>query len=459
MKILCLPLFFLLACLFIPFVSSCFSALPPEGEEDHDPEPAETEDFESAYAALRVYTPSGREQKQPLILVHYMPWYRGPSDKSQENNKSVYGGHWTGWGSIDPTQVRSGGQAEIYARQYPLTGPYDQSSLHLLEYQAALLKLAGIDGVIFDWYGSRDVNDFGEIHEHTEAMAEVLKRAGLRFAVCYEDNTINMEYGGRENVPAEDALESGKEVFRWMRQNWFSDSAYIRIDGRPLVMCFGPQYFSQAQWAEIFAEADPPPFFADLMARTAWADATYNWPVMNGRKPVYPDLVKDLNDFYAGQKDKPCLIASAWPAFDDVYEDIGQNSYGDLAYSGGETFKLTFKAAIDSWPDIIQIATWNDYGEGTIIEPTIERGYRELEYLQDKRKEWDSGFPYTKEDLRIPLEFYKLQYLNTASAAQRTALTDAYGALFAGNAAGFREAAENAGVSVSENDLKPLLRK
>jgi hypothetical protein len=435
----------------------CFSALPPEGGET--PDPAGTEDFESAYAALGAYTPSGRQQKQPLILVHYMPWYRGPSNKSQENNKSVYGGHWTGWGGIDPTQVRPNGQAEIFARQYPLTGPYDQSTVYLLEYQAALFKLAGIDGVIFDWYGSRAVNDFGEIHGHTKAMVEVLKRAGLQFTICYEDNTINMEYSGRENVPAEKALESGKEVFRWMGENWFADSAYVHLDGRPLVMCFGPQYFSRDQWNGLFAETDPRPFFADLMARTNWADATYNWPAMNGKKPVYPNLVNDLNGFYKGQKDKPYLIASAWPAFDDVYEDIGQNSYGDLAYAGGETFKLTFKAAMDSLPDIIQIATWNDYGEGTIVEPTVERGYRELEYLQDKRKERDSGFPYTKEDLRIPLEFYKPQYLNTANAAQRTAIADAYSALFADNAAGFRAAAERAGVRVNVSDLKPLLRK
>ncbi|MDR0375723.1 MAG: hypothetical protein LBH85_08380 [Treponema sp.] len=451
-------LFSLFVLFILPLVvSGCFSALPPGGEEN--PEPVKAEDFEAAYAALQVYTPSNREQERPLIMAHYMPWYRGPSDKSRENTKSVYGGHWTGWGALDPTRARSDGKAEIFAHQYPLTGPYDQSALCLLEYQAALFKLAGIDGVIFDWYGSRDVNDFGEIHEHTKAMIAVLKRADLRFAVCYEDNTINMEYGGKENVPAGEALESGKEVFRWMRQNWFADSAYAHLDGRPVVMCFGPQYFSQAQWENIFAETDPRPFFVDLMSRANWADATYNWPAMSGKKPVYPNLVNDLNGFYKGQKDKPRLIASAWPAFDDAYEDIGQNSYGDLAYADGETFKLTFKAALDSRPDIIQIATWNDYGEGTVIEPTVERGYRELEYVQDKRKEWDGDFPYTKEDIRVPLEFYKLQYLNAATASQKTAIAGAYDALFADDAAGFRAAVERSGVTASVNDLKPLLRK
>ena len=52
---------------------------------------------------------------------------------------------------------------------------------------------------------------------------------------------------------------------------------------------------------------------------------------------------------------------------------------------------------------LIQIVTWNDYGEGTIIEPTIEFGYRYLEALQNyRRKQADKTFPYSAEDLRLP---------------------------------------------------------
>jgi hypothetical protein len=82
-----------------------------------------------------------------------------------------------------------------------------------------------------------------------------------------------------------------------------------------------------------------------------------------------------------------------------------------------------------------------------------------LEHLQDKRREQDNSFSYTKEDLRVPLEFYKLRYLNAASAAQEVAIVEAYSALFTDNATGFRAAAEKAGVRVSATDLKPLLRK
>jgi hypothetical protein len=372
----------------------------------------------------------------------------------------VYGGHWTGWGKLNPTTTKNDGRATIYAHQYPLTGPYDQLDSNLLEYQAALFCLAGIDGVIFDWYGSRNVNDFGEIHEHTKAMVSALKKAGLKFCVCYEDNTLNMENGG--NVSAEAAMASGKEVFSWLQQNWFRDGAYVRYQGKPVVLCFGPQYFNnQAQWTEIFTVTNKTPYFVDLDNRYGWADASYNWPPMgrsvNGELSI-ASLQSYLNSFYNGvQKNKPYKVATAFPAFDDCYEDTGGTSYGNLAYNNGNTFKLTFEAAEAFDPRIIQIATWNDYGEGTIIEPTIERGYKELEYLQDKQRGWKADFPYTKEELRAPLEFFKLLYTNTATAPQKTAISAAYNALFAGDAAAFRSAVESAGISF-DLSLKPLLR-
>jgi hypothetical protein len=149
-------------------------------------------------------------------------------------------------------------------------------------------------------------------------------------------------------------------------------------------------------------------------------------------------------------------------AFEDDYADGG---YGylphksDAAGDGVDFFDLSWTKTINEFsPNMIQIVTWNDYGEGTIIEPTIERGYNELEYVQNWVKGKKPSFPFTKNDLRYPLEFYKLRYLQTATAAQEAAITAATKALFAGDAVGFRAEAAKTGVSVDMNDLKPLLR-
>jgi hypothetical protein len=60
--------------------------------------------------------------------------------------------------------------------------------------------------------------------------------------------------------------------------------------------------------------------------------------------------------------------------------------------------------------DIIQLVTWNDYGEGTMIEPTHEFGYTFLEVVQQARvQEQGAAFPFTPDDLRLPALLLELR--------------------------------------------------
>ena len=62
------------------------------------------------------------------------------------------------------------------------------------------------------------------------------------------------------------------------------------------------------------------------------------------------------------------------------------DSWGRIPDAGGPTFRKTLDQALDTGAPLIQLATWNDWGEGTAIEPSQEYGYRDLEYLQKRRR-------------------------------------------------------------------------
>ena len=340
----------------------------------------------------------------PLILVHYMPWYRGPSNKSQETNKNSYGGHWTRWGYYNPSQHDPNGRAYIHSKHYPLTGPYHSSNAALLEYQASLMIIAGIDGVIFDWYGAYEANDFGENQGYTTEMVSVLKRAELFYSICYEDNTLNMMDGMNPAPVTENSLDIGKYSFDWAQTNWFAyDEFYVRYEGRPVVLCFGPQHFkTKEQWDYVFYSVNPKPLFVDLDNHYSLSDSSFPWPPMWASGDgvlTQTRLTQYLDDFYKQKRNQLYKTASAFSAFEDDYA----TSYGLLAYDDGKVFDLTWKKAIAFNPHIIQIVTWNDYGEGTIIEPTIERGYNELEYIQDRIKEYNPDFPFSKLDFTFQI--------------------------------------------------------
>jgi len=407
-----------------------------------------TKQFEAAYTQLNIAEPSQRQDKQPLVLAHYMPWFQ------------KYGFHWQeGGAAFDPEQILPDGRANIASHYYPLTGNYDSSDPAVLDYQLALMKIAGIDGVIFDWYGITEGIDYKPIHQATLAMIDMIKKRGLKYAICYEDQSVKhlIDFGV---VAKDQGIKTAKDTFDWMGQHWFTDKEYVKESGRPLVLCFGPQFFYQkSEWDAIWADLKDRPFFVDLDNRTNWADGTKNWSPMHlsvAGKLSITDLVKYLNEFYRKQENKPYVVGTAVPAFHDIYAQAGRQSYGYLDYSNGETFKLTWTAAEKARANVIQIQTWNDYGEGTIIEPTIERGYTDLEFIQDRRAEWEPSFPFGYNDLRIPIELYKIQVDGKATNAQKSQVANIYNLIFAGDAQGLRDAVRAAGIKY-DFSVSPLL--
>lgn len=432
------------------FICSCTTTIS-SGNKDTSSENSAI--FESAEKNLRVPTPSVRTEKDPQVLVHYMPWFQAPPVSDG------YGFHWhQGGAKFDPYQVLANGQLNIASHYYPLTGPYDTRDKNVLEYQAALMKVSGIDGVIFDWYGIENALDYKEIQESTLEVINVLKKAGLKYAICYEDQSIGkmIEAG---NFAKEEALDYGKKVFSYMEKNWFHDEAYLKFDNRPVVYTFGPQYFFyKEQWDELFAQCNARPYFITLEGHSeGFADGSYNWFNMNGKKTI-PQVVSQLNNFYQRQNDKPFLTATVYSGFHDIYAEAGGKSYGYLNDYEGRTFNLTLDAALKAYPDVIQVATWNDYGEGTIIEPTVQNGYRELEALQKIQKNYDGSFPYSELDLRAPLALYKLIVAgeNEVTMAKRAAARMALDAILSGDVEGYRNLLSKEKIAV-DYAVRPIL--
>jgi glycoprotein endo-alpha-1,2-mannosidase len=116
------------------------------------------------------------------VYVHYMPWF------SNLEQDGFWGQHWT-MINKDPNVMDANGKREIASHYYPLIGPYSSNDNDLQEYHLLLMKLSGIDGVIFDWYSSRDVNDYNALKTSTESFIKEIEDVGLEFAIMYEDKT------------------------------------------------------------------------------------------------------------------------------------------------------------------------------------------------------------------------------------------------------------------------------
>lgn len=104
----------------------------------------------------------------------------------------------------------------------------------------------------------------------------------------------------------------------------------------------------------------------------------------------------------------------AYPGFNAFYAEGG---WGDIPWKipvDPSTFRATLDLALDR-TDFVQVATWNDYGEGTIIEPTVEFQTAYLDIIQEKTK-----VPHTPEDFKYLTDLYhkRVKYANDTKMSE-----------------------------------------
>lgn len=330
----------------------------------------------------------GAEHASPSrIMAHVMPWYEAPP------LASAWGWHWT-MEVFDPARVVDG-RPSIASRYTPAIGPYDSSDPAVIEYQLLTMKLAGIDGVIVDWYGRAEFRDHAALHRATTRIVEAAARLGMTFAICYEDQTIPaLEKEGR--IGAADRVSHAVGELRWLAENWFRLPAHARLDGQPLLLSFGNAGLDDEEWTEVLGELAVPVAYVSEHRRRPAAVGAFDWPVPK-------EGIAGTRAFNERSAEWPQRIPVAYPRFHDIYAEAKVHaSWGQVADDDGATFRETFAAALATGAPIVQVATWNDWGEGTIVEPSREFGLRDLVVIQDARRAQDGRFPWTNADLELP---------------------------------------------------------
>eukprot|EP00927_Polykrikos_kofoidii_P049544 TRINITY_DN43593_c0_g1_i1.p1 TRINITY_DN43593_c0_g1~~TRINITY_DN43593_c0_g1_i1.p1 ORF type:complete len:461 (-),score=64.07 TRINITY_DN43593_c0_g1_i1:158-1540(-) len=254
--------------------------------------------------------------RKPIeFFVHYLPWMKGPSSAHWCNSK--YGNSY--YGSV--------------------IGQWSCEDESVLLWQAGLMKEAGIDGIFFD-YQHQDWNSC------VDKMVVVLKELGLKYALMPD----TAEGAGflADAVP-------------YMREK-FQDSNYARHNGKPLLPMFdftGDKAPSVSKLrrslGDVFVVGR---LQGDLLSG---ADAYYPW--ISGSDP------DSVDSYYrnppAGTE---AVVGGAWRGFEACY--AMKQPYLDHYVNAG-LLRGTVAKAKHYNPPFVQLMTWDDYTEGTMIEPSF----------------------------------------------------------------------------------------
>jgi len=357
-------------------------------------------------AALSPIPALAQVRAKPLLMAHYMPWFQSKAVSGS------WGWHWTmnfADPDVKPSQAHarsSPSRPQVASHYRPLMGLYDSGDQQALDCHVLLMKFAGIDGVLVDWYGDIDHYDYATNDRNTQRMFETAKRAGLKFALVYEDGTV-AELIKAHKFEAADAVAQGRRLLSSVQAKWFRSPNYLTINGRPLFLVFGPRfYYRPADWEAIFSGLSPQPAFYTVHKLFAPAIGAFDWPLPQGGT-AGASAARRL--FYQHAKAWGAFIPAAYPRFHDFYHEAGvQPSYGQVDDFDGKTYEKTLTEALRSEAPIIQLVTWNDWGEGTSIEPSVEFGYRDLEITQRLLTKLGSH-RYDASALRLPVRLYTLQ--------------------------------------------------
>ena len=352
------------------------------------------------------------------VYMHYMPWFQTPTSQGGTGG-SQWGWHWK-MNTQNPNVVDASGKRQIASYYYPKIGPYDSSDPNVIEYHSLLMKYSGIDGVLIDWYGVQGYNgDVNSLLAASNAFVNKSNSYGLGFGVVLED------YFARNPTTNQPNLGYEQANMRYLRDNYFNRPNYIKYGAaqNPLMLVFGPQTFlSPADWEQILPETGTNPEFLTLPDKSsrvgANADGEYAWPHQDTNTSNHLSV---LRSFYQSRVPQLKTAAGvAYPGFHDFYAPGGAgNTLFYIPENNGQTLAsvLNLNKLFQPNLDMLQLATFNDYGEGTMFEPTVETGFNYLHQIQ-----LYTGVSYGTDELELIYELYLARKKYAADAGRQSQL-------------------------------------
>jgi hypothetical protein len=255
------------------------------------------------------------------VAIFYYPWYSTPA----------VDGAWEHWNQNGHRPPR-----DVYSRFYPLQGPYSSSDPAVLDRQMTEIAAAGIDEVIVSWWGRGSEED-----ARLPAVLAAARKHHLQVALHLEP------YGGRS--PASVA----------------GDLQYAASLGIRDVYVYHPRDFAAADWANVHAQAPPGMrLFAGTslvgFAAAGHFDGFYTYDFLNFGADKFARLCLEAHAVHL------LCAPSVGPGYDGTR--AGEPP-ADRARDNGQTYDLLWTAALNAAPDIVTITSFNEWGEGTQIEP------------------------------------------------------------------------------------------
>jgi hypothetical protein len=303
---------------------------PPNGRAYPLRRALRTPDLESVrarraliFVALLALLGAWAARAEASTAIFYYPWYG-----SQARDGAYL--HWRQHWRLAPFDIAS--------NFYPLRGAYSSGDPHVIAAQTAEIAATGVDEIVTSWWGWGSLED-----QRLPALLAAARVRGLRVAAHIEP------YAGRtiESVGA--------------------DVEHLRSLGITDFYVYRPNDFGADAWAPLLSRLEGVRVFAQTglasFAASAGFDGIYTYDVLMYDGGSFARLCA------AAHRLKLLCAPSVGPGY------MASRATGDRRTKPrrrGKTYDAMWRAALRARADVVTITSYNEWSEGTQIEPASD---------------------------------------------------------------------------------------
>jgi hypothetical protein len=298
------------------------------------------------------------------VLAYYYPWYGLASS----------GDHGNHWGKINAAEHRA---AE--ALHFPEAGVYSSRDPVLVQQHILGARSNGITGFIASWWGEDSYED-----RSLPLLFEKAANADFKVSVFWE------KAPGKGQAQTDQAVSDLTHILTRFGTN----KAFLKVEGKPVVFVYErvTSEIPENAWSTITsrARAKAGPFlligdgYDEKHVKLFNGIARYNisWGVAGKRIPALREWAGkfDQRAVQLARQHGRISCATVIPGYDDTKV----RKPGRIAdRQDGQVYATLWEEATKAKPDWIVVTSWNEWHEGTEVEPSYEDHGKYLKLTSD----------------------------------------------------------------------------
>lgn len=340
---------------------------------------------------------AAQNKNKEKVQIFYYGWYGNPTTDGiyYHWNHEILP-HWK-----DPKWNNLGhykGGDDIGANFYPELGNYSSNDTEIIEKHMKMIKASGVGVVVISWLGKDSFTD-----KSLNKYLDIADRFDLKIAFHIEPFYKN--------------ISEFKEQISYLIKTYSSHHAFYKKGGKPLLYVYDSYKIPKEEWSKLLSKN------GSETVRNTNLDALYIglWVEKNDAAFFESSGFDGFYTYFASEGFVFGSTVSNWkfladfakdhhlifiPCVGPGYSDTRIRPWNEANFksrNGGKYYENMFDAAAKVHPDFIGITSFNEWHEGTQIEPAIPKRTGTFKYEDYGKDPWF----YIKETKRLTDKFLK----------------------------------------------------